>query len=417
MSRNRAERHILTAAGRLGRRLIALLPPLLLAALLVPCLALGATTATDDDSEVPNSERKNFVPTITKEISEDAKDWKDAIDSSSFMTVYYRVIGTMPEYTEPYDSYPYSIVDKHEDTILVYMDSVKIVRNHDGNEEDVAPKFRIEIIGGELVASVIDLKTTFPDMSVDDTFTMTYEACLSDAPDTGFGNPNENACCLLYMTDEPEETPQFSYGTGATAETPSVVTFDYSYVVDISEYLEGSEVPLGGVSFSIQDDDGKWRTEYDWSDDQSEAQVFMADEDGHVVIPGTGDGDFTLTEVTAPDGYEPVGPISLTITRSEDGDQQKLSAKVDGDAELKEVNPKTGYVHLRIKRPVIPESQTPEVPPAVNSGTPASPLPRAIVDVAKIIQMGGGTPVLVAVVIASGATVAFFIVRRRRENR
>jgi fimbrial isopeptide formation D2 family protein len=375
-------------------------------ATLVACvIAGGMAFAMSDASDAlavtqagaTAQQAKDSVPTVTKEVSLDGKEWDKVVDASSSKPLYYRVTGTMPSYTEPYDKYPYSFVDKHEKGILVEEDSIQVSRIHDGQETDVTDEAAIEVSDGTLTVAFSDLKSTFPDMGAEDTLVLTYRDTLSQVPDLGLGNPNENECHLLYMSDEQPDKEDHSYGMGSMEQTPSVVTFVYSYAIGIDKVSAGRETPLAGARFSVRDDQNQWMCQGGWMPEPARPLEFVTDEQGKASIGGLGTGRFTLVEMQAPRGYATVGPIEFEIRReTDDSGRPSLSLKADG-VTVEKVDPQGGTLSMRIKDPV--------------SGR----LTDAIAT--SLAQLGADLPVIGATVTGLVAMLALAYARSRRNGR
>ena len=85
---------------------------------------------------------------------------------------------------------------------------------------------------------------------------------------------------------------------------------------------------------------GSWPTyklinvdEEQYTTAQTTAKAFV-DKDGKVVFTGLGAGTYTLTEVTTPDGYNTIKPITFTVTwTKEDG----FTVAIAADSENKDV--------------------------------------------------------------------------------
>lgn len=370
----------------------------LMAAALLTGFSSVPALASEGTSHGVRNDAKSAVPTLSKEVSLDGSDWGDRVDAPAGADLLYRVTATLPNYTESYDRYPYAFVDTHEPSIGIDADSIRIELLSGEDASDITKSFDIVSQGGVIRASVDDLKTTFPDLASDAKFRMSYRARLSGTPDLGIANPNENACHLEYMTDIMAEKKPGTYGSGKMDQTPDEVTFVYSYGVELRKVAEGDSRSLPGAAFEATDEEGRPFVDGGLGQPGSPAKALVTADDGKASLLGIGTGKVTLTETKAPDGYEVVPPVRISLSRGTTiNGKAELNVQVDG-AEIDELDSQGGILHITVKDPTL--------------GGAASEIARRMSD---LIQTGAGLPV--AIVLVCGAGIAAFVAVARKRGK
>ena len=120
---------------------------------------------------------------------------------------------------------------------------------------------------------------------------------------------------------------------------------------------------LAGACFVLQDEAGQYRTASGaWSASEDDAQVVATNDKGVASFVGLGAGTYTLTEKTAPEGYELLSaPVKVTLAPSDvETSRRTLTATAQGaDATVEAVDAATGVAKVRVEDPRTGGSKTP----------------------------------------------------------
>lgn len=357
------------------------------------CAALAACQPSPALAAAEAAQPKEAAPTVEKEVSVAGGAWSDAVDACAGDALSYRVVATLPGYAEPQGSYPFAIVDEREEAIEVDATSVRVTLGG-GEGRDVTSAFEVSVSDGTLVASCPDLKAAFPDASAGDEIALTYEARLSQDPDCGLSDPNENSARVRYVDDG-----------GRERETPEDVAFAYSFALALRKVEDGTSTALEGAAFAIRRDDGRWLGEEGWVADEASRLAMRTGRDGLLQARGLAAGTYELHEVEAPDGYLAISsPVRVTIARTQDGQgRPSLAASAEG-ASVASADAASGVVTVEVGDP--------------KAGSPAraaSSLPRAAAE--ALAATGAGLPAVALAGTGAAAVMAGWRLRRRRDGR
>ncbi len=318
------------------------------------------------DAEGTTITPKSAVPTVDKEIVADNEE-KSAVTASIGDTVEFKLTGTLPYDYDAYSTYTYEFQDTLS-TGLTYNDDVKVyVKN--GEEDEV------EIKGYTVnKASDTSINVTFTDLKSgvtaaeegqtvtidkDSKIIVKYSATLNANAEIGTAG-NANNVKLKYSddtsSDETGTTPEsyvkvYTTGlrlekidaatkkalTGATFTIESTdkrvgVRVNYTYTADeTGTYYKLTDTGTYTTTAPTDDTKSKYevseegtenyvkytRTEVTAKADESASETkatATVGDDGVLVIKGLGAGSYTITEITAPSGYNLLtDPISITI--------------------------------------------------------------------------------------------------------
>lgn len=359
-------------------------------------VGLGDTTVNEKPS-VPSSNKE-----VTK-LKRDGSlgDYSDTATAGIDDTLHYRITGTLPVNYGSYDTYLYRFTDTMDASIVVKEGSVRVrVFDADGDEKaDLTSKFTVSSQGTQLVASIDNLKDVYPEYAQDDSIVLEYDATLDASKATmGYENPNKNVAHIEYTRDP---------STGGVGTTEDHGTNVYSFELRVRKTsLRDAGTALAGAEFVVQRGDGTYLTADDrWSDSQDAAKRFVTDEDGMISVRALDLGDYILTEVKAPEGYQPLDkPIDVSL--SGDRAHKDLSVRTTSRAAVVEgVSASAGFAVVQIKN--VPTGETPP------GGITWSPMPGGS---SGLLPQTGDLPYLfaVAILLIAGAMAVGMGVRARR---
>lgn len=276
--------------------------------------------------------------TLEKEIKSDADGtWGKVADSERNQTYDYKLVGTLPGDIATFDTYQYKFVDSHSAGIDVDLGSVKVkvysnsteaASDLNGDKEgvgvDVTDKMGTKTLDEAtktLTVGTTDLKKVAT-VTKDSVVVVYYQGKLNaDAVIGSTGNPNE---VHIVHSNNP-----YTEGTG---ETEHKITHDYAYRLLLNKVDRNTEARLQGAKVTIQAtgaDDGVSKDKYVQADGSlgDEAYEFETGEDGTVSVTGLDAGTYTVTETSAPAGYDTMDPFTFTIEPTYGGDDgQTLTA-------------------------------------------------------------------------------------------
>ncbi len=259
---------------------------------------------------------KEDEPTLVKKVkdindSEDAdisdNDWQDSADHNLDDVIPFQLTGTVSEKIDNYKEYYYSFHDTLSKGLTFNEDSIKVTIG----TTDVTEYFDvINVVEGENGTSFevmcSDLKLV-PGVNKDSSIVVEYNATLnSDAIMGSTGNPN--VAKLEYSTN-----PYFVGGgtdgkdeNEDTGFTPDDKVIVFTYKVDINK-IDPEGDPLDGATFQLEKkkSDGTWEV----------LQLIEATSGTNFYIERIDDGDYRLTELIAPEGYNLLTkPIEFTVS-------------------------------------------------------------------------------------------------------
>lgn len=256
---------------------------------------------------------------------------------------------------------------------------------------DLTQDAEVSFEGGTLRVAWDDLKAACAkqghELSATDKVVVTYEASLKDGAATGYDNPHENTVHIEYThspttTDlgksVPDEANAYTYRirvlkvsgdsdsgpigalTGAVADAARAITGSQPAASNAGQ-------PLAGATFKLEGD-GKTVTA-------------TSGADGTIEFEGLDAAVYKLTEVQAPDGYQPVsGDITVelktNITDVQGNDFQLTATATGQDTQVTDVDAKGGTATVTVSdapnpSPGTPQQGTPQQ--GTSQGSPGSP--------------------------------------------
>lgn len=282
---------------------------------------------------------------VAEEDAEGTLSWGDMADAQVGEAVSYRVEGSLSGDFDDFDTYHYEFDITPSSSLSIDMDSVAVtLLDADGNEvSDLTSEASISFDGedGFLSVTFDDLKASASEATEDSTVLVTYEASLSAAAGTGTDGVATTTAYVYYNSD-----PDSS---GSTASSATDTASLFTWGVNISKIGADTDMAIYGATFTIQNADGQYVSADGTLSDEA-VEVECGDYSS-VEVTGLDAGDYTISEVVVPDGYEAVD-FTLTISASY-GDSVKLSASVDSSSvAIESVDAASGIISVEVTDPV-----------------------------------------------------------------
>lgn len=283
---------------------------------------------------------KEKIPTVEKKVKEGDK-WQDAADSEIGQTVHFQLTGTTSNYTSNYKTYAYTFSDTSDAGLAADVNSVKVYHDEVSEASLISGGYTAAYNSDRhlLTVAIADAKTCVKDFSAATKLIVTYDARVTDQAATG-EKGNDNKVKVTYSNNP--------YGSGTGTSTEDKVTvFTFKLTC---EKVDKDGKALKGAGFTLMRKDGDSWTKFGAETTNDMGSTFT--------FAGLKNGTYKLEETTAPDGYEPITPITFTVrgtydTQSED---PKLTAfeilSEDGEAfsddQARLTIPSIGEAHLVI---------------------------------------------------------------------
>lgn len=286
---------------------------------------------------------KASVPTVDKEIvtGPNAGDRAKTDSVGIGDTVKFEITGTLAQNYGDFSKYTYKFVDTMSKG-LTLTNPADFKVTIDGHEITLTPgttapgytvtpgeggTTKIEVDLGDL--KVLDKNNAAITITKDSTIVLTYSATLNSS--AVIGNPgNPNDVKLVYSNNPNDDT--------STDDTPNDKVTVYTYELDITKVAENNtDTKLEGAEFYLSRQGASGTTEYykvtdngegqdprytvAWVSSKEEATKLTTGENGNFnqKVLGLDAGvTYTLTEETAPNGYNKIDPFTFTITATVD---------------------------------------------------------------------------------------------------
>ncbi len=302
-----------------------------------------------------SAELKTAVPSLTKKVRElsasgetlHGAEYKDAADCSFGDTVSYKLIGTLPDNYDVYDTYQYVFQDqtgdglsmKGADSVRVYLADNENAAYKDAGTKDLsgAEGLKITCSGHDLTVRFDDLKKAVPSFRADERIIVTYDCVMNGNAVCG-SKGNENRATLSFSNDPNEG------GKGRVDTTPQEKTkvYTYQFLLTKTDSSDNS-IALGGAVFELYRKRGgvtEYATGKDgsvidltgWTRDESSAARLTSGQTGAAKgrfgIRGLDSGTYYVKELRAPDGYRAGDDVKVVITAGMK-DQNGIKGKLD----------------------------------------------------------------------------------------
>lgn len=341
---------------------------------------------------------KSDVPSVEKKVQENEKydqeggygeGYNDVADWNIGDNVPFKLIGTLPDNYDDYETYKYIFHDTlsarltlNEGSISVYVAS-----NKEGTDKALISKeyYSVRTSGtadGCSFEVAFDNLTAVSGVTAGKYIIVEYTAKLNTSADIGLsGNTNK---VYLEFSNNPN-----SGGEGDTGKTPEDEVIVFTYELDVTKISgeEGiAETPLPGAEFKlyrqVTDADGNTVTEYvivnvdgkvtGWTQIEADGSVLTADAYGQFKVSGLDDGTYYLKETKAPDGYNLNStPIKIEIDATTNNGQNWAGDPADAltnisvaddssDVEIDKTNTSADEGKVSIKVKNYPGSDLPE---------------------------------------------------------
>lgn len=277
--------------------------------------------------------QKATIPTVDKFVKNDksGSDWGKVADSEVGQELNYKLVGTVADNVSTYETYYYKFTDTLSAGLTADVDSV-VVQIQNGNDESV----------------ITTGFTKSLDDNTDGTFKLSVEfSDLKAAAKTAGITLDSNSKVNVYYNakldaskaykvaseDNPNEV-KLTYSNNPNTDSKGDTTWhsvtDYTYKLAITkEDSTDATKKLQGAKFTIQatdPDDSASKDKYVQSDGTlGDTQfVFTTNENGEISVKGLDAGTYTVSETTAPTGYNKVADFTFTITPTWTDDATKL---------------------------------------------------------------------------------------------
>ena len=283
---------------------------------------------------------------VAEEDAEGTLSWGDMADAQVGEAVSYRVEGSLSGDFDDFDTYHYEFDITPASSLGIDMDSVAVtLLDADGNEAaDLTSEASISFDSedGFLSVTFDDLKASASEATEDSTVLVTYEASLNVLLATAGTNGVATSKAYAYYSSDPDSS-------GSTASSATDSASLYTWGVNISKIGADTDMAIYGATFTIQNADGQYVSADGTLSDEA-VEVECGDYSS-VEVTGLDAGDYTISEVVVPDGYEAVD-FTLTISASYD-DGVMLSASTDSSSvAIESVDAASGIVSVEVTDPV-----------------------------------------------------------------
>lgn len=282
---------------------------------------------------------KTSIPTVTKQIKDDAKDvgWQDKADSQMGQTVQYKLTGTVASNVDTFGTYYYEFYDELSAGLTVDESSVKVMIDKTPITPTSVTVFDPDS-NGKTVLSVKfeDLKAAAKaaDVPVGENtrVIVTYSAKLDPNNPQHVvvgGTGNSNTVKLIYSNNPGHDTKGES--------VPDTVR-DYTYALKlVKKDATDENKTLTGVKFTIcatDPDDTASKDMYVQDDGslKAEPHEFTTIDSGEINVKGLDAGTYTVKETHTLPGYNTIPDFTFTIKatgldKAEGVGENKLTVK------------------------------------------------------------------------------------------
>ena len=312
------------------------------------CAPAHAALAEEGHVEAPSSikEEKRTVPTPSKQVriasSDDA--WTSRVCAGAGDMVSYRLQASLPSDLASYKGYQLWFDDKLGEGLAYDEGSVRsYVLHADGSSSNV--QLVVSFEGQGMRVGADDVLSAVPGLLPTDKVAVEYDCVVLSSASLGLVDGNQNEVLLRY-------TSNHDY-TSAGTSVPQATSV-HALGIELHKVDANDDAALAGAHFTLQNDKGQYRTEAGlWTDQMSEAQVAVTDDEGAATFAGVAAGTYTIAETKAPDGYETIkAPVTVKLEVADLGTAQPtLTATATGEATVTAVDGASGIATLTVENP------------------------------------------------------------------
>ena len=285
-----------------------------------------------DNSVTP----KIGTPTVEKKVKS-GDSWNDAASASIGDTIDFQVTGTLPDSDRwaEYDTYKYAFTDTLSEGLDLVMSGSDPDVSVKYGETDVKEYFDVTYDSSSRTLKVsakgdnLKGKITYSNGTK---IVVSYKAKLNSNASIGVSG-NSNSVKLEY-SNNPDGT-----GSGTTGTTTEDTNKVYSYQLEVTKKDSNNSTPLENAEFKLKNSEGKWakfenNKFAEWVTDEGSATTLKTGSDGIIKMIGLAEGDYTLKETKAPDGYElPSKEFAIKVTATYNNTYiDNLSGTIDSSA-------------------------------------------------------------------------------------
>lgn len=262
--------------------------------------------------------QKATIPTVDKFVKNDksGSDWGKVADSEVGQELNYKLVGTVADNVSTYDTYYYKFTDTLSAGLTADVNSVVVKIQNGTDESEITTGFTKNLDDNtdgtsKLSVEFTDLKAAAGITLDSNSKVNVYYNAKLDASKAykvaSEDNPNE---VKLTYSNNPN--------TDSKGDTTTHKVTDYTYKLAIAKVDSAEPTKkLQGAEFTIQAtgaDEGT-STKYVQSDGTlgDTAYVFKTDVNGEISVKGLDAGTYTVSETTAPAGYNTVADFTFTI--------------------------------------------------------------------------------------------------------
>lgn len=325
-----------------------------------------------DGTSTTTVKPKKSVPTVTKEILDDAdaakttdikrsNAWKDFADSQIGQVVNYKLTGKIASNYATFDAYAYKFTDNLSTGLDYVGNSVEVYALNNNaytkisstsytvtfENQNLTVDFAVDNNGKKGLKSAIAEGTGPLSIDANTEIVVFYKAKLNKnavignntAEHTVGGNPNT---VKLEYSNNP-------YGND-TGETIEDTVADFAFGLNLKKVDQGTEKGLGDAVFTIQSADENTQGQYIASKDDAAAHVVAGQlvenvnsnslpdyvmftssnasgEEGLIRVKGLDAGSYKVTEIQTPDDtkYTKAKPFTFTITANYNDKTMKVT--------------------------------------------------------------------------------------------
>ena len=234
-----------------------------------------------------------------------ASDWQDSADYDIGDKVPFQLKATLPSNLDNYSEYK-----------LVFHDTLSAGLSYDGdstvkvavNGNEITSGFDIKASGGALTITFDDVKAAPVSATAGSVITVEYKATLTGSAVVVGKGGNDNKMYVEYYNN-PNTVGDGKTPTTGTTPEDKVVVFTYKAIVD---KVDDKDQALSGAAFKLEKklSNGTNKT----------IKEFTAGADTTFEFTGLDDGDYILTEIVTPAGYNTIDPVEFRITAEHSAD-------------------------------------------------------------------------------------------------